>query len=304
MIIFSEDTVDNALSKSAQETKHLTEILKMIGLPVYYIPKDFSVCENAENALSHVPEQDSLTKCFWIGFIPTVERYTAIYNEALKKNIQLLNSPEEHQKAQEFDLSYPLLKGLTPESVIITNIDQCKEAIDQLSFPVFIRGSARSKKVLGWKACVANTLEEVQEIATFLLKNEYSSRGRVIIRKLVNLIYSRVSDEGFPLGREYRVFLYNGEVTGYGYYWDGDDPLMNVTQDEEKIILTRAEEAVQKLKIPFVAVDIGQLVDGSWIVIEANDAQFAGTGHTELFPFLNKLISVVEQEENKSKSVI
>lgn len=297
MIIFSEDTVNNTITKSAQETKHLTEIVKIIGLQIYYIPKDFSICESAENALWHVPEQETLTKCFWIGYIPTVERYTAIYNEALKKNIQLLNSPEEHQKAQEFDLSYPLLMGLTPESIIITNVEQCKDAISKLSFPVFIRGSARSKKILGWKACVANNLEEVQEIATFLLKNEYSSRGRVIIRKLVNLCYSRVSDEGFPLGREYRVFLYNEEVMGYGYYWDGDDPLMKVSQDEENIILNLAKESAQKLKIPFVAIDIGQLVDGNWLVIEANDAQFAGTGHTELFPFINKLINVVNKEE-------
>lgn len=293
MIIFSEDTVESKITKSSQETKHLTEMMKIIGLQVYYIPKDFSKCENAENALWHVPKQENLTKCFWIGYIPNVERYRAIYSEALKKNIQLLNTPEEHQKAQEFDLSYPLLNGLTAESITVTDLAQCRDSVEKLGFPLFIRGSARSKKQLGWKACVANNLEELQEVVNFLLKNEYSSRGRVIIRKLVNLRYSRISDEGFPLGREYRVFMYSQEVVGYGYYWDGDDPLMNVSQDEERVILNLAKEAAQRLKIPFVAVDIGQLIDESWLIIEANDAQFAGTGHMELFPFVNKLISII-----------
>jgi hypothetical protein len=299
MIIFSEDTVGDKTTKSAQETRQLTEIAKIAGLRVYYIPKDFGECETAENALWHIPEQNILTKCFWMGFIPSIERYRAIYDEALKKNIQLLNNPEEHQKAQEFDLSYPFLTGLTPESVIITDIEQCKDSIKKLGTPLFIRGSARSKKVLGWKACVANSLEELQTLVTFLLKNEYSSRGRVIARKLVNLRYSRMSDEGFPLGREYRVFLYNQEVVGYGYYWDGEDLLMQVSQDEEQIILNIAQKAAQKLKIPFVAVDVGQLIDGTWLVIEVNDAQFAGTGHMELFPFINKLVKVVSKNDWK-----
>ncbi len=292
MIIFSEDTVDSKITKSSEETKRLTEMMKIIGLQVYYIPKDFNVCENAENALWHVPKQEGFTKCLWIGYIPSVERYRAIYDEALKKNIQLLNTPEEHQRAQEFDLSYPLLNGLTAESITVTDLTECKDSVEKLGFPLFIRGSARSKKQLGWRACVADNLEELQEIVNFLLKSEYSSRGRVIIRKLVNLRYSRMSDEGFPLGREYRVFLYNQEVIGYGYYWDGDDPLMNLSQDEEKGILNIAQQAAQRLEIPFVAVDIGQLIDETWLVIEVNDAQFAGTGHMELLPFVNKLINI------------
>lgn len=292
MIIFSEDTVDSKITKSSEETKRLTEMMKIIGLQVYYIPKDFSVCENAENALWHVPKQESLTKCLWIGYIPSVERYRAIYDEALKKNIQLLNTPEEHQKAQEFDLSYPLLNGLTVESITVTGLTEYKDSIEKLGFPLFIRGSAKSKKQFGWKACVADNLEELQEIVNFLLKSEYSSRGRVIIRKLVNLRYSRMSNEGFPLGREYRVFLYNQEVIGYGYYWDGDDPLMNLSQDEENGVLNIAQQAAQRLEIPFVAVDIGQLIDETWLVIEVNDAQFAGTGHMELLPFVNRLINM------------
>ncbi|MEW6730476.1 MAG: ATP-grasp domain-containing protein [Acidobacteriota bacterium] len=295
MIVFSEATKERPLSKSAQDVHQLTELAKLTGCTVYYIPKDFSICETAENALWHIPTQAEPTDCFWIGYIPSMQRYSAIYTEAAKKHIKLLNSLDEHQKAQEFDYCYPLLAGLTPESISVSQLDECEEVVEKLALPLFVRGAVRSKKALGWKACVAETVAELKDIVKDLLGNQYCSRGRVIIRKLIDLRYSRTSDAGFPFGREYRVFLYKSAVVGYGYYWDGDDPLMDVSPSEEKLILTLAREAAQRLAVPFIAVDIGQLVDGDWIIIEVNDGQFAGTGHIDLLPFWNKLLTSVTQ---------
>jgi hypothetical protein len=294
MIVFSESDKETALSKSAQDIVQLTKIAEVMGCRVYFIPKDFSVCENAENALWHIAEQSQTTKCFWVGFIPSLERYEAIYKEALKKNILLLNSPLEHQKAQEFDLSYPLLEDLTPESYIVKKLSECSQAIDKLGFPLFVRGSAKSKKSLGWKSCVANTKAELEEIVTNYFSTEYFTRDRVILRKFVSLRYHRTSEKGFPLGREFRVFIYHEKILGYGYYWDGEDPLMALTSEEEKNILLLAKEAAKRLKIPFIAVDVGQLIDGIWTIIEVNDGQFAGTGQMDLLPFWDKLIKVAK----------
>ena len=296
MIVFSEAIFEKAISKSAQDVNQLTEIAKITGCDVYYIPKDFTICENAENALCHITKQKQMVKCFWAGYIPSIERYTEIYHEALKKNIKLLNSPVQHQKAQEFDLSYPLIKDCTPKSEIVYKLEECQKVVEKLGLPLFVRGAARSKKTLGWKACVAETVEELEEIVKDLLNNPYRSRGRAIVRKLVNLRYSRTSKEGFPLGREYRVFLYNDQVVGYGYYWDGLDPLMSVDETEEKIILNLAKKVAQKLEVPFIAVDVGQLVDGQWVIVEVNDGQFAGTAHIEILPFWNKLLFLVDNK--------
>ena len=79
----------------------------------------------------------------------------------------------------------------------------------------------------------------------------------MIVRKLVNLKHQRFSDEGFPLGREYRVFIYKANAPAYGYYWEGEDPLKELTPAEEKSL---ASEVARRLGTPFVAVDIG-----SWI---------------------------------------
>jgi hypothetical protein len=207
MIVLSEDSDRLTPSASSRENKAATEVAKLLGFRVYYIPDDFEVCENAENALAHVPSQERETLGIWIGYIPTPERYRAIYDEALRKRIRLLNTPEQHLIAQEFDRAYPYLQDLTPESVTITDVEQCEEAVRTLELPVFVKGAVQSRKTRGWKACVATTLEELQALTQQMLKLEGRSRGRVIVRKLVKLRYRQTSPEGFPFGRESRVFL-------------------------------------------------------------------------------------------------
>lgn len=171
---------------------------------------------------------------------------------------------------------------MTPESVMLSSPDECSRAAEQLGFPVFVRGSVRSLKAAGWKACVAETAEELQTLVNKVFESEYRSRGRVIVRKLVNLRHSRYSDEGFPLGREYRLFLYKDKVLGYGYYWEGEDILSGLSSAEESEVLNLAAEAARRLNVPFIAIDVGQLTNEEWIVIEVNGAQFAGASQIPL----------------------
>ncbi|HND22220.1 MAG TPA: ATP-grasp domain-containing protein [Acidobacteriota bacterium] len=277
MIILSEATLQNPTTPSEQNNRDLTDAAQMAGCKVYFIPSDFSVCETAENALWHIPEQPTETAGVWIGFIPSAERYAAIYTEALKKGIRLINSIDEHLTAQEFDRAYPLLSGLTPESRTLTNLEETAPVGEALGFPLFVRGSARSSKSDGWNACVATSPDEFHQIVERYFASQYRSRGRVIARKLVQFKAVRSSDKGFPFGREFRTFICHGEIVACGYYWDGHDPLMHLSPAEATQVANLALEAAARLKVPFVAVDVGQLVNDEWIVIEVNDAQFAGT---------------------------
>ncbi len=141
MIVLSEDSDRLMPSASARENRIGTETAKLLGLRVYYMPEDFSRCETAENALAHVPVQEQAQWGIWVGYIPTPERYQALYDAALRRRICLLNTPEQHLIAQEFDRAYPRLQGLTPESVVITAPEQCAQVIETLGLPVFIRGA-------------------------------------------------------------------------------------------------------------------------------------------------------------------
>ncbi len=289
MIVFSEASEQLAPSSSADDIRAATQAARLAGFDIYTIPQDFTLCEKATNALWHVPVQARETTAFWIGYIPTVERYHAIYDAALSKNIRLVNTPEQHRTAQEFDAAYERLRDLTPRSFILTRLDECETAIEHVGLPVFVKGVVQSRKARGWKACVAQNREELRELAGYLFDLEARTRGRVIVRELVNLRHTRTSGEGFPLGREYRVFLLRNRVLECGYYWEGDDELRALSKDEQVRVLDLAQEASGRLAVPFVAIDIGQKEDGNWIVIESGDAQFAGASQIPLLKLWHKL---------------
>ena len=289
MIVLTESSEKLPPSASARDIAAATNAAKLVGCEVYHIPPDFEDCGDAEGALWHVPSFPRPQPGIWIGYIPTFERYAAIYAAALAKGIQLLNTPEQHHVAQEFDAAYPHLRGLTPESMVIERADECAAAVAQLGLPLFVKGVVQSRKARGWKACVAETETELQRLTKALLDLPNRSRGRVVLRKLVTLRHSRRSGEGFPFGREYRLMLCHGQIAGMGYYWEGDDPLKALSPGEEESVRALALEAAQRLSVPYVAIDIGQLTDGSWIVIETGDAQFSGVSQIPLLQLWHHL---------------
>lgn len=276
MIVLSEASSRIEPSASARDIRIMTDTAQVMGCRDA-IPQDFELCETAENALAHIPAPERETPTVWIGYIPTPERYAAIYTAARAKNLRLVNSPEEHLRAQEFDRAYPLLGDLTPKSVVLTSPDDCAAVTRELNFPVFVKGTVQSRKLRGWKACVAENEAELAALAKVLLVDlDERTRGRVIARELARLRHARVSAQGFPFGREFRVFILKGEIVGLGYYWEGDDPLMTPSDGERGIVADLATRAAARLGVPYVAVDVGQRENGRWIIIETGDGQFSG----------------------------
>jgi hypothetical protein len=184
------------------------------------------------------------------------------------------------------------LTGLTPESAIITDPSECAAAASALGLPLFVKGAVQSRKARGWKACVAETLEDLQRLAAATLELGQRSRGRVVVRKLMKLRYVRRSPMGFPLGREYRLFIYGETILGMGYYWEGDDPLKDLTPSERNRIQEIALEAAGRLKAPYITVDVGQLEDESWIVIETGDAQFSGISSISVLELWHRIAQI------------
>jgi len=294
MIVLTETADQLPPSASARDIAASTNAAKLVGCQVFHIPPDFSECGDADGALWLIPKFAELRMAIWIGYIPPLDRYAQIYDAARAKGIQLVNTPAEHRIAEEFDAAYPLLRGLTPESIVINSEAECEVAADQLGFPIFVKGAVQSRKSRGWKACVAETVDELRRLTNALLELENRSRGRVVLRKVVALRHTRRSGEGFPLGREYRLSIYRGNVLGMGYYWEGDDPMKLLSASEESQVRALALEAAARLQVPYVAIDIGQLECGTWIVIEAGDAQFSGVSQIPLLQLWNRIAGIPE----------
>jgi len=290
MIVLSEASNQVPSSIRSQDIQVSTEIARLLGLQVYSLPPARSD-QPAEKTFCSIPLQHQTTSGLWLGECPTCDRYQVVYQAALEKGIRLLNTPAEHQLVRELDQAYAKLQDLTPASVIVTEVSQCEAAIAQLGLPVFVREVQQSRKAEGWKACTAYTLPELRALTTALLQcNQPSSdqprQKRVMIRQLVNLRYSRFTPQGFPQGREFRLIFHRGTLLTYGYRWEADDPLRYLLSvAEETEMLAIGLEAADRLQVPYVAIDVGQLADGSWTVIATDDPQAAVTHLIPLIQF-------------------
>lgn len=291
LIVLSE-AYQHLHSASAEELNQADQAARLAGCQVYPIPADFTFIA-FEQALIEVPFQSKMQAGVWIGFIPGLQHYTAIYEAALLKNIRLINSPEHYQRAQEFDLAYLYLQELTPESFVITSIDQCQHAFSALGAPVFVKGAIQSRKRKGLKACVAYQEQELEDIVKDLFAQPEFTGGRILIRRLIPLKRTGQFGTDFPKGREYRCFVYKGQVIGLAYYWEGQDPFGPLSESERHEVIELAQKSAQKLDVPYLAVDIGQCENDSWTIIETGDAQFTSVSQIpiqELWRNLKKAI--------------
>ena len=61
---------------------------------------------------------------------------------------------------------------------------------------------------------------------------------------------------------------------------------------EGEIALSIAAEAAHRMDLPFVVIDLAQRLDGSWTVIEINDAQECGYTGVRPLPLWQRMVEV------------
>jgi glutathione synthase/RimK-type ligase-like ATP-grasp enzyme len=293
MLVLSEASPQLPPSASASDIQRSTEAAQLAGCKVYHIPQDLTEGVSADDAMWHIPAQAHEVEAIWIGYIPLPAHYEAIHAAALARNIRIINAPDEFRRAEEFDRFYPLLGDLTARSAVADSLDACEEASRQIGFPVFVKGTIQSLKSKGVDACVAHDLSQLREIAGRILQSHRRSLGKVIVRELVSLRHTRIGPGGFPFGREYRAFVLRGEVVGLGYYWEGEDDLAALSEEESQTVHALACEAARRVDVPYLTVDIGQRTNGDWLVIEVGDAQFSGLSQVSIHALWNRLASSV-----------
>ena len=287
--VLSEEAFRDPGSVNGRELHVVTETARLMGCRIVPLPPQDFVSGSPDDALTYLPSFDPPIAGVWVGYIPPLDWYSGIYNAAEAKGVQLVNSPAQHQLAMEFDRAFPLLGDLTPESRAASSVDECLAAGRQLGFPLFVRGAIKSNKERGWSACVAQDETELGAIASTLLEREQRSRGKVIVRRLVKLNRIAEDPQGFPLGREYRVFVHRQTILAVGFYWEEYEEPGKLTVAEAAAIRRLAIEANRRLGVPFVAIDIAQLENGDWTVIETNEAQFAGLSQVPVLELWSKI---------------
>lgn len=275
MLLLAENVNRLPPSASRRDIEASARAAQWAGFQIASIEPDYSRCGDAEGALSHLPE-GSPRATFWLGYIPSSRRYREIYEACQRRGFHLPNSPDQHDRGMELDLAYPSLEGMTPLTATASSLEEALEQAASMTYPLFLKGAVQSLKSHGWGACVAQDEESLKAIVSRLYRSADRTRGKVILRELLDLRHDRVSGNGFPIGREYRVFVYLGKVLTRAYYWDCQDAFGKLTRPEEEAVERLALSAARALEIPFCSIDVGQDTQGRWWVIETADAQFSG----------------------------
>lgn len=271
------DNVENLPpSASKRDIEASTNAARWAGFEAIHIEPDFARCGSAEAALWVLNEAGGKECAFWLGYIPSADRYLEISQALSDKGYHLPNSPSQHNKAMELDLAYPEIRELTARTVVAFSVEGAVQRSVGLTFPLFVKGSVQSWKSKGWDACVVETVDDLARLVRQILQFQSRTRGKIVMRELLSLRHTRKSGLGFPIGREYRVFLFNGKPVSMAYYWDSEDEFGKLSPKEESEVLRLAGEAARRLGVTYVAIDVGQDESGRWWVIETADGQFAG----------------------------
>src|SRR5579872_3553093 len=129
VVVLSEAPLPGqGISRNAQELAQLTETARLLGCQIVPLPPEGAAHASAEEALAalgavpysppaHTPTLPSkpVMPGIWIGSIPTLVHYRAVYRAARAQGIHLVNSPAQHQRALEGDRALVMLGDLTPE---------------------------------------------------------------------------------------------------------------------------------------------------------------------------------------------
>jgi hypothetical protein len=118
--------------------------------------------------------------------------------------------------------------------------------------------------------------EELERAVDAYAEDSILQWQTIVCRQYIPLrLVEEWDPERLPASFEFRTYWWHGRLAGVGPYWWMARPYQ-VEATELAPGLEKAAEAVRRLGLAFVAVDIAQSVTGDWWVIEVNDAQECG----------------------------
>ena len=205
-----------------------------------------------------------------VGAVPDYARH---FEEMLQLGLRLVNSPAEHALASDLDHWLPLISDLTPRTEVFDILPSAKEISAKFGWPVFLKGSRQTSKHNS-SLSVIESAEAYEAVAEAYARDEILHWQKAAIREFVQLCpVTGVVPGKIRPSLEYRSFWWKGRCVGWGRYWYQVPPYECADVADG---LAMAQDAAERLKVPFLVVDFAKTVEGRWIVIECNDAQESG----------------------------
>ena len=219
------------------------------------------------------------------GWMMSPEQYSNFYNLLLKKNIRLINNPNNYRLFHLFPNIYETLKEDTAKMEIYPLHQQIYIEKLKKKFQKFmVKDYVKSVKGTDFPKFFDHNVEQKEFDRCMEIFYNYRGdllTGGICIKEFLDLKYYGKNTN------EYRVFYMNNKVATVTRNSNQEN---NTPQPPKYLI-----EKYKNLDSPFYTIDYAELKDGSWKIIEAGDGGVSGLPDTQDYDlFFRKLFQFFE----------
>lgn len=251
------------LFRGAQDVRGAQDALDEINACEEHFPTITSRMDVPENSLV-------------IGRYSVLPYYAELEQDLARVGSRLINSHADHKWIAEMSWAFGPLDGLTPRTwTNWVNLPKDKSFV--------VKGRTNSRKHQWATHMFAPSAEDIPKVAMRLLDDPLIQEQGLVVREYTALKKLGESINGLPVTNEWRTFWLSvdGRLTcvGRGFYWTASHPELvgdAVWMDSAETIARAAAEIVAAAGPRFFVLDVAQTEEGSWIVVEVNDAQMSG----------------------------
>ncbi len=226
-----------------------------------------------------------------IGRFGVSENYPELYEKLKNDQIELIHTPEQYLLASELTHWYPIIEDLTPKSLWFDQPLSYGEVENEFNYPIFIKGSRQTNRHQQ-SLSVANSRTDYLKIVEEYQHNAVLHWQKFVVREFIKLekVEAKQTEKITP-SFEFRTFWWKGQLVGAGSYWkDFANYDWNASDKSQGLFI--AKQAVERLNLPFVVIDIAKTENGNWIIIECNDAQESGYANISPISLWQNIIEI------------
>ena len=208
-----------------------------------------------------------------IARVGAISDYAQLYESFLANGVRLIHSPEQYKRTSELSGWYGLMADLTPRSEVFSSPPSALELEALFDYPVFLKGNRQTSRHDAAFSIIRSRAQYERAIEAFQ-RDPILRWQSLAVREFVPLQpVPAPPSEKIPPAFEFRTFWWRGQFVGGGAYWGS---FYTWSREQQQAALAVARRAAQRIKVPFLVLDVALTVAGQWIVIECNDGQESG----------------------------
>jgi hypothetical protein len=207
--------------------------------------------------------------------VGVVDDYADLHAALAGEGVRLVHDPAQYRISSQLSGWYPLIESLTPRSQWFDTPPPADWVEAQFGWPVFLKGDRQTSRHRAAHSIIRSAAAYAEAIDVWR-RDPILHWQKLVLRQFIPLrpVAARETDR-IPPSFEFRCFFWRGQCVGFGPYWAAFASYQ-CTRLEELRALRIAQQAADRINLPFVVIDVAQAASGEWIVIECNDGQESG----------------------------